>query len=174
MKKRGLIKKLLLLVLPMLVLVVSVLMVINFSSTKRIMTESTYEKLTKESNYNVKVIASWKESLISALDSVKNALESVTFNSEEQELNYLESVTKQMMNQIPNGMYAAAADGTYLDGSGWIPDADYIPTERDWYLLGLENEGFEFGAPYMDANTKSFIVSAASRIDRNDRKDMLS
>lgn len=174
MKKRGLIKKLLLLVLPMLVLVVSVLMVINFSSTKRIMTESTYEKLTKESNYNVKVIASWKESLISALDSVKNALESVPFNSEEQELNYLESVTKQMMNQIPNGMYAAAADGTYLDGSGWIPDADYIPTERDWYLLGLENEGFEFGAPYMDANTKSFIVSAASRIDRNDRKDMVA
>lgn len=174
MKKRGLITKLLSLVLPLLVLVVSVLMVINFSSTKKIMTESTHEKLTKESNYNVQVIVSWKESLTSALDSVKNTLESVPFDSEKQELHYLEAVTNHMMNQIPNGIYAAASDGTYLDGSGWVPDADYVPIERDWYLLGLENDSFEFGVPYLDANTGSFIVSAATKIDRNDRKDMVA
>jgi len=173
-KKGGLKKKLLMLVLPLLVLVVMIIMVINFTSTKNIMTDATHQELKEESNYNAKVIEAWKESMISSLNAVQNTLESVKFDSDEEELHYLETVTVQMAESIPNGIYEAAADGTYLDGSGWIPDADYIPTERDWYLEGLKNENFEFGAPYLDASTGSFIVSATTRIHRTDKKDMVA
>lgn len=138
------------------------------------MTDFTYQELTEESRYNAKVIEAWKESLISGLDSVQNTLESVSFSSNEQELAYLEAVTGQMIESIPNGIYEAAADGTYLDGSGWVPDADYIPTQRDWYIEGLENHSFEFGAPYMDANTGSFIVSASVCLNRSDKENMVA
>ena len=174
MKKGGLQKKLLMLVLPLLVLVVSIIMVINFNSTKNIMTDATHRELKEESNYNAKVIEAWKESLLSSLDAVQNTLESVGFKSDAEELKYLEAVTAQMADSIPNGIYEAAADGTYLDGSGWIPDADYVPTERDWYIEGLENESFEFGAPYLDANTGSFIVSATAKIKRADKKNLVA
>lgn len=174
MKKGGMKQKLLMLILPSLVLVVAVIMIINFTSTKNIMTESTYQELTEESNYNAKVIEAWKESLISALNSVQNTLESVQFSSDAQELKYLEAVTEQMIESIPTGIYAAAADGTYLDGSGWVPDADYIPTERDWYKEGLQNDSFEFGAPYMDVSTGNFVVSATTKLNRSDRKHMVA
>jgi len=173
MKKGSLKGKLLALVLPLLALVVSVIMVINFTSTKKIMTDATYQELKEESNYNAKVIEAWKESLISSLNSVQNTLESVRFTSDQQELGYLEAVTEQMIESIPNGIYEAASDGTYLDGSGWVPDADYIPTERDWYIEGLEHNSFEFGAPYLDASTGSFIVSATTKLNRNDKKNMV-
>lgn len=138
------------------------------------MTDATYQELEKESSYNATVIEAWKESMISSLDAVQNALETVKFASDEEELRFLEAVTAQMAERIPNGMYEAAADGTYLDGSGWVPDADYIPTERDWYLEGLKNDSFEFGAPYLDASTGSFIVSATTRIHRTDKKDLVA
>lgn len=174
MKIGGLKGKLLILVLPLLVLVVSIIMVINFTSTKNIMTESTQRELQEESNYNAKVIEAWKQEILSAMNSVQNALETVQFSSDQQELKYLESVTKQMEVSIPNGIYEAAADGTYLDGSGWVPDADYIPTERDWYKEGLQNSNFEFGAPYLDASTGTFIVSATTKLNRSDKKNMVA
>lgn len=174
MKKGGMKQKLLMLILPALTLVVSVIMIINFTSTKNIMTESTYQELKEEASYNAKVIEAWKESLLAALYSVQNTLESVRFSSDAQELSYLEAVTEQMIESIPNGIYEAAADGTYLDGSGWVPDADYVPTERDWYKEGLQNESFEFGEPYMDANTGSFVVSASTKLNRSDKKNMVA
>ena len=174
MGKGGMKKKLLILVIPLMAAVVAIIMIINFTSTKKIMTDFTYQELTEESRYNAKVIESWKESLISGLDSVQNTLESVSFSSDEQELAYLEAVTGQMIESIPNGIYEAAADGTYLDGSGWVPDADYIPTQRDWYIEGLENHSFEFGAPYLDANTGSFIVSASVCLNRSDKENMVA
>ena len=172
--KWSLKKKLLLLILPLMVVIVTLVMAINFKSTKSIITKSTYQELEKESNYNVKVIEAWKERILSSLDSVKNTLETIPFTSEKEELNYLTSVTNQLINSIPNGIYEGASDGTYLDGSGWEPDDDYIISERDWYKEGLTNENFEFGAPYLDANTGSFIVSASTHIKRNDIKDLVA
>lgn len=48
--------------------------------------------------------------------------------------------------------YAAAIDenftgiygvfnGVYLDGIGWVPDPDYVPQERPWYITAHEGGG---------------------------------
>lgn len=84
--KGSLKKKLLLLILPLMVIIISLVMIINFTNTKSIITDATYQKLEKESNYNAKVIEAWKERILSSLDSVKNTLETIKFNSEEEEL----------------------------------------------------------------------------------------
>ena len=60
---------------------------------------------------------------------------------------------------MPNGMYLATEDGAWIDPSGWVPDADYIPQERGWYQEGLQHKTFFPGEPYVDADTGSTVVS---------------
>lgn len=172
--KRGSIAiHLLHILLPFIFLILATIMVINYKHTKTIMTENTFSELQKESDYYTKVIDGWNSNILASLQSVQTTLENVSFASDEEELKYL-SQTLTLQESIPNGIYEGSSDGTYLDGSGWVPDADYIVTERDWYKDGLDHSKFTFGTPYMDANTNSFIVSASTLLDRADKKQRVA
>lgn len=167
-KKIGSLKnKLLIIMLPLISILIAAVIIANYFSTKSIMTKSVQSELKEESNYNVKTIEGWIESILASLDSVQNTLETIPFDSSEAELQYLETTTS-LIECIPNGVYEGDADENYLDGSGWVPDDDYIVTERDWYIEGLANNSFTFGEPYLDANTGDFIVSASVLLNRTD------
>lgn len=66
---------------------------------------------------------------------------------------------------IPNGVYMGDDNNNYLDGSLWVPDADYKVVERDWYKEGMKHENFALGTPYHDADTGQMIVSISSKAD---------
>lgn len=173
-RKSGSLKnKLLIIMLPLITLLIAAIIIANFFSTKSIMTEAAQSELQEESNYNVKTIEGWIEAVLASLDSVQNTLETIPFDSDEDELKYLETTTS-LITSMPNGVYEGDAEGNYLDGSGWVPDADYVVTERDWYKEGLSNHSFTFGAPYVDASTGSFIVSASVLLDRTDHKQRVA
>ena len=65
----------------------------------------------------------------------------------------------KLSEQATVGMYGSLDDNTYIDISGWVPDADYVPTERSWYTEGLEHETFLPGAPYVDSESGNTVVS---------------
>lgn len=165
--------KLLIIILPLIAVLIAAIVIVNFISTKSIMTQNAESELQEESNYNVKSIEGWIDTVLASLDSVQNTLESVPFDSNDEELKYLETTTT-LIASVPYGVYEGDAEGNYLDGSGWVPDADYVVTERDWYNEGLANSSFTFGAPYVDANTGEFIVSASVLLDRTDHKQMVA
>ena len=51
----------------------------------------------------------------------------------------------------------------YLDGSGWVPDPDYVATERPWYKETLEsNEKITFVEPYLDAQTGTVMMTVSA------------
>ena len=50
--------------------------------------------------------------------------------------------------------------GEYLDGTDWVPDADYIPTERPWYIDAMANVGrVAVVDPYVDAETNTLMIT---------------
>lgn len=52
--------------------------------------------------------------------------------------------------------------GEHLDGAKWEPPADYIPTERPWYLAATADKGnISMAGPYVDAMTGSTVISYA-------------
>lgn len=69
--------------------------------------------------------------------------------------NYAERLKEEF-----NGIYGVI-EGEYVDGSGWIPDANYVPSERDWYIKAVEdsNGKIVLVPPYIDAQTGTVIVS---------------
>lgn len=53
-------------------------------------------------------------------------------------------------------------DGVYLDGIGWVPDEDYVPQERPWYITAYEGGGKPVVvSPYLDAQTNSIMISVS-------------
>ena len=53
-------------------------------------------------------------------------------------------------------------NGEYLDGAGWVPEADYVPTERPWYLQTLaSNDKITFVEPYIDMQTRTVMMSVS-------------
>lgn len=51
-------------------------------------------------------------------------------------------------------------DGEFMDGSDWVPDEDYVPTERPWYIESLDYGGeLVFVTPYVDEMTGDTIMT---------------
>ena len=51
-------------------------------------------------------------------------------------------------------------NGEYLDGSEWIPDDDYVPTERPWYIAARASVGrVAIVDPYVDAQTHTVLIT---------------
>ena len=51
-------------------------------------------------------------------------------------------------------------NGEYLDGTDWVPDADYVATERPWYIDARANVGrVAVVDPYIDAQTNNVTIT---------------
>lgn len=166
--------KLLVFLLPVIVILLVVMMVLSYRATKTAMLEATNTQMEAESNYNAQIIETWQESIIAMCDPIEVSLERIPFESDEEELDYLRSITAAFVEKIPYGVYEGNAEGVYLDGSDWVPDDDYVVAERGWYKEGMTHEHFEFGEAYVDAQTGDATVSVSASIDRADKPGLVA
>ncbi len=59
------------------------------------------------------------------------------------------------------GLYCYC-NGEYLDGAMWVPSADFVPTERPWYIKAVAAKGeIAFIDPYLDAQTGNVAMTIA-------------
>ncbi len=54
--------------------------------------------------------------------------------------------------------------GFLLEGTGWIPPADYDQNSRGWFIGAQKAQGIYLSDPYMDANTKKLVVTVAKKV----------
>lgn len=60
-------------------------------------------------------------------------------------------------------------NGDYIDGIGWVPDDDYVPREREWYIAAKEAQGKPtVVSPYLDAQTNTIMISVSQMLYDND------
>ncbi len=95
-------------------------------------------------------------------DTVNFMMENGT--SSEEILNYLTTEAEHETKEVDEnftGVYGYI-DGEYLDGIGWVPPADFMPTERDWYIAAKEADGkATIVQPYLDAQTNTVMFSVS-------------
>lgn len=84
--------------------------------------------------------------------------------SQEEILDYIKNQSVAISYFIPGnttGIYGFI-NGEYLDGDGWVPDDDYVPTERPWYTGASAGKGkIVVVDPYLDAQTGTMMITLA-------------
>ncbi len=108
-------------------------------------------------------IESWTGCIIEELTVYEKAIDSGLFTTDAQIVKYLET-GMGLNDAYPNGIYLGDDKGVYLDGSGWVPDSDWVLTERTWYVEGKEHEELKFGEPYFDSYSEQMCVSVSVRL----------
>ncbi len=75
---------------------------------------------------------------------------------------------KEDIDENFTGIYGLI-QGEYLDGIGWVPDEDYVPQEREWYITALKGEGKPVVvSPYLDAQTNTIMISVSQLLYDNE------
>ena len=162
--------KLLKVVIPMIALSIIVIMLIVATQAKNIITELAVNNLEKESEYYTEKIGREITNLVEYLDASAEALGSVSFPNDNAMASYL-LPTLSKNEYMPNGMYVATSTGQWIDPSGWVPDPDYVATERSWYIEGLTHSTFLPGEPYVDSDTGSTVVSFSRKVKLADARE---
>ena len=81
-------------------------------------------------------------------------------------------IVAALVKNNSTGVYAYCR-GEYLDASGWVPDKDYKPTERPWYIAAKENNGLvTLVSPYPNLQTHEMMLSLSKLL--NDGESVIS
>ena len=85
-----------------------------------------------------------------------------TFDTEHENLHAFTNLTQSYTDST--GFYGYI-DGTYYDGTGWVPDAGWDPTSRPWYIGAVkEPDSFVYSDVYIDDQTGGSVVSISKQV----------
>ena len=125
-------------------------------------------------------LAQVTEELEAYLDTGKKAVQTTSISveymmengaSSEEIEEYLVYESKRYTEEIDEnftGIYGLF-NGTYIDGIGWVPDADYDPKSREWYITASQANGEPtIVSPYLDAQTGTVMVSVSEMLSDGD------
>lgn len=161
--KRSIGKTLLMVILPVVAIgLITIIAILNSQASKS-MTASSKAGLESETGKNSAEISSEIMTIMSSYNQFIETLENVPF-ADVNAMNAYLTPSLSISPMVGNGVYGGLEDGTWIDASGWTPDADYIITEKDWYKQGKDSEEFVFGAPYVDDSTGKMVVSASRKV----------
>ncbi len=153
-------------VIPIIIVSIIALLTITFQASKGIILNYGNQIIKSMSGANANEIETWSQDIISSLNEVQNTLEQVDFTDEEL-LKYLAS-TKDKNDSFPYGVYIGTDQGEVINAFDFVPSADYVVTDRDWFKEGINRESFGFGATYIDANTGESVLSASVKLHNGD------
>lgn len=160
-KKRGIQKKLMVSILPIVAISFLVLIFVAYNVAKTSIQEKTQNLLEAEGKAGVNSILAWEAENLGILDTAVDTMLNLKQNDDEI-LNYGKFFL-ETYEAFPYGIYIGYENGKVLDASGWEPDYDI--TQSTWFLEGQSNTSFVFGEPYLDSMTGAYIVTASRGID---------
>jgi methyl-accepting chemotaxis protein len=158
--------KLIAIVIPISILSIIAILITTFQASKKIILNYGNEVVESISEANANEIETWSTKIVASLNEVKNTLDYVDFTNE-QIISYL-ATTMNKNTSYPSGVYVGTDQGEVLNAFDFVPGSDFVVTERDWYKEGLGKDSFVFGAPYVDANTGGFVLSASAQLKSKD------
>lgn len=123
--------------------------------------------LARESATYASEIHSWWKGIEQRVSQTADVLKNLPEMSKEDELKMLLEITKT--DPDAQDIYIGYGNtGTFLDGSGWTPDASFVFTDRPWYVGALAKKGeIYFSDPYLDASTGKTCLACSVMFREN-------
>ncbi|MBO7357104.1 MAG: methyl-accepting chemotaxis protein [Lachnospiraceae bacterium] len=149
--------------LPIIAIFIAFLGIIIFSRAKTVIVSNAHSALRNDSKANAGDIAADMESIMGYYDGAADILSNTEYTSDAE---FLEAaaILMEKFEETELGAYFGMSNKQYLDPSGWVPEAGYDPTERDWYVDGIDKAEMTPGEAYLDLESGSMIVSLSRKI----------
>ncbi|HWT74083.1 MAG TPA: methyl-accepting chemotaxis protein [Mobilitalea sp.] len=157
--------KMLLIILPIVFIAMEIISATSYYFAQDAILKDTEDLLAQTSQANANKVDGWLNEHLQVIDSLKETVEAANFSSSD-ELAYLSHMTGKYKD-ISN-LCIGTTDGKLIDGSGWVPPADYDSRQRPWYIEGINCDTIQFSSPHLDLVTKKMVVSAVIKIKNQD------
>ena len=81
-----------------------------------------------------------------------------------------ENLVKYTNNsEVASDIYIGLSDGTFLDGTGWVPEEGWDFSTRVWYAGAMENPDTKtFGEPYVDIISDIIVMPISKAVKLED------
>ena len=151
-------------------LCVVLLIVEGFSTLKKV--NPAYEDLLcknydSETAYFASVIDGWLGEAMATIDAVDAVASGEVGRNRKEMLEVLMSMTAS--NDLFSDVYVQPAEGGFLDGTGWEPDADWDGRTRPWYTGAVSKKGdYALSEPFVDAITGGLVVTMSRYYEHGD------
>ncbi len=153
-RKRKSLKQLLLTkIIAAVVLIIAVITVVSMKRQSGEIVRLTESVLSRESISYSNEIYNWWSQIEGRVRQTADVWKNAPEMTHEEALKLLLALTEA--DPDSQDIYVGYGDDmTFLDGSGWTPDADFVFTDRAWYQGAVDKNGEIFTSdPYVDAST---------------------
>ncbi len=159
-------KKLMLTIIPILILVCLVAIYSKLTSTNNFLNKQAELKLSEQATGISAKTDAYFRKFMDKLESF--AEEAAVRNPFEDPTGYEQYLATRMKNS-PGVLtvYMANPQNGFIDSTFWVPDADFVPTQRDWYTSALNSDKVVISDPYIDAHTGDSIISISKKVENN-------
>lgn len=133
----------------------------SYTNINKQLTEKINAQVKTELITNASSLDSW---LLEKADNLQTTAGIISMDTERIGVDYVRHYKK---DPDINDMYIGLPDGKMLDGSGWVPPADFNTTTREWYKNAQKSQSVVFTDPYIDAITNKMVVTPSVQITDN-------
>ena len=166
--------QLLLVLIPMVAAALVILTVFISVRAKSVIEQEATSGLYQESRANAADIAQMIEGIKKYYDGTADLLESSPYVTDADIFKALEPGMSEYSGVVIDSYLALGKDAFY-DGGGWVPDSDYDPTTRAWYINGSSSTSITLGDPSVDMTTGQMVVCGSRSVKMLDgRSGVLS
>ena len=111
---------------------------------------------------------SWFDKKVNILKLLEKDIELLNLHENLKQNNIIEHFSEEFKaNDELLNIYFANENNELADMTGWIPDENYIPTERIWYKKAINSDDVYISEPYLDAMSEKVVISISKSIKIN-------
>jgi len=109
-------------------------------------------------------IDSWLVQEIQKIDDIVDAIAYEKYDTDNRDGLYDYILDRATAMPEMYALYVGCSDNFSAFSDGWVPDADYIITDRDWYKDAAATDKAIVTEPYVDATTKKIVITVAKAV----------
>ena len=158
---RGIKQQLILTTCSIVTIILIIISSAGYLISKSIIISESTDKSIESLSKNAGIIDCWLQNQGSILSTMASDISTLSFKDDELSL-YLKN--KMQNNSAINDYYVGFSDLKLSSGAGWVPDSDFVCTQREWYILAFQKNGLVFTAPYIDADSKKMVITIATPV----------
>lgn len=137
---------------------------VNYNLSIKGLKQETNDKIQGIAAITAKGLDEW---MAIQKTSLKEIASSLIYNSN-YDYDYVHDyLERRMQENDGNTYYICLNDGTFIDGSGWIPGDDFVPTERGWYKAAVSEDELCISDAYVDARTGDIVITMSMPLKKD-------